>query len=253
MHSDKQILLGLSTLVAALAVASLMVGTESIKLGNALADQFARPDSTFAIILREIRLPRMLIAAIIGASLGLCGAAMQGLLRNPLASPGLVGSASGAALGAVSVLYFSNAIWHTQLIPLAGMAGSLCATLLVYLLAGRGAGITTLILAGVAVNALATALLSLLLNLAPSPLERSLATAALYRLGMVNALRHWATIEHPYPRGNHRQQSWCQCASLALARIHSRITLRGRCSVCSWNDRFYRFGRASLATAIRQA
>lgn len=169
MHSNHRLLLGLSILVAALAVASLMVGTEPIELTNALADQLNNPDSTHAIILREIRLPRMLIAAIIGASLGLCGAAMQGLLQNPLASPGLVGSASGAALGAVSVLYFSNAIWHAQLIPVAGMTGSLAATFLVYLLAGRGAGITTLILAGVAVNALATALLSLLLNLAPSP------------------------------------------------------------------------------------
>jgi len=169
MHSDNRLLLGLTLLVAALAVTSLMLGTESIDLVSALTDQFKQPETTHAIILREIRLPRMLIAIIIGASLGLCGAALQGLLQNPLASPGLVGSASGAALGAVSVLYFSNAIWHTQLIPIAGMTGSLLATVLVYLLAGRSAGITTLILAGVAVNALATALLSLLLNLAPSP------------------------------------------------------------------------------------
>jgi len=169
MHSDNRLILGLSILVTALAVASLMVGTESIALGRALADQFNNPDTTEAIILREIRLPRTLIAIIIGTSLGLCGATLQGLLQNPLASPGLVGSASGAALGAVSILYFTNAIWHTQLIPVAGMTGSLIATLLVYLLAGRSAGITTLILAGVAVNALATALLSLLLNLAQSP------------------------------------------------------------------------------------
>ncbi len=169
MHSDNRLVLVLSILVTALAVTSLTVGTESIDYSRAIADQFTDPDATHAIILREIRLPRVLIAVIVGASLGLCGAALQGLLQNPLASPGLIGSASGAALGAVSVLYFSNAIWHTQLIPVAGMAGSLLATLLVYLLAGRSAGITTLILAGVAVNALATALLSLLLNLAPSP------------------------------------------------------------------------------------
>jgi len=169
MHSDNRLLFGLSLLVAALAVTSMLVGTETVDIATALKDQFNNPSSTQAIILREIRLPRMLIALIIGATLGLCGAAMQGLLQNPLASPGLVGSASGAALGAVSVLYFSNAIWHAQLVPIAGMTGSLLATMLVYLLAGRGAGITSLILAGVAVNALATALLSLLLNLAPSP------------------------------------------------------------------------------------
>lgn len=169
MHSDNRLILGLVLLVVALAAASLALGSESIPVFRAITDQFSNSDSTYAIILREIRLPRMLVAIIIGASLGLCGAAMQGLLRNPLASPGLVGSAGGAALGAVSVLYFSTALWHTQLVPIAGMAGSLVATFLVYVLAGRSAGITNLILAGVAVNALATALLSLLLNLAPSP------------------------------------------------------------------------------------
>lgn len=169
MKKDNGLIIGLIVLVTALAVTSLMVGTESIPLTRALADQFTNADSIYAIIFREIRLPRMLIAMTIGASLGLCGAAMQGLLRNPLASPGLVGSSSGAAVGAVAVLYFSATLWNVQLVPLAGMIGSLLATLLVYLLAGRGAGITNLILAGVAVNALAAACLSLLLNLAPSP------------------------------------------------------------------------------------
>ena len=169
MYTDHRLIIGLTLLVVALAATSLMVGTEAIPVASAIADQFSNPNSTYAIIFREIRLPRTLIALIIGASLGLCGAAMQGLLRNPLASPGLVGSSGGAALGAVCVLYFSSSLWHAQLIPIAGMVGSLVATLLVYLLAGRGAGITNLILAGVAVNALATACLSLLLNLAPSP------------------------------------------------------------------------------------
>jgi iron complex transport system permease protein len=94
---------------------------------------------------------------------------MQGLLRNPLASPGLIGSASGAALGAVVMLYFGISGAMPLLLPLGGMFGSMFATLLVYLLAGRAASITTLILAGVAINALALALISLLLNLAPSP------------------------------------------------------------------------------------
>jgi len=90
-------------------------------------------------------------------------------MRNPLASPGLVGSASGAALGAVTVLYFGAGVVHPQSVPLAGMAGSLVATALVYLLAGRDANVTTLILSGVAINAMATALMSMLLNFAPSP------------------------------------------------------------------------------------
>ena len=130
---------------------------------------FTASDSIDAIILREIRLPRTLIALVAGATLGLCGAAMQGLIRNPLASPGLIGSASGAALGAVTVLYFGIAALHPQAVPLAGMLGALLATLLVYVLAGRDANVTTLILSGVAINALATAGMSLLLNFAPSP------------------------------------------------------------------------------------
>lgn len=147
---------------------SLGIGTESIDLVKALAG-ITSSDSIDAIILREIRLPRTLIAVVAGASLGLCGAAMQGLLRNPLASPGLIGSASGAALGAVTVLYFGAAAFHPQAVPLAGMTGALLATLLVYVLAGRDANVTTLILSGVAINALATAGISLLLNFAPSP------------------------------------------------------------------------------------
>ncbi|MBX2835964.1 MAG: iron ABC transporter permease [Gammaproteobacteria bacterium] len=148
---------------------SLSVGAESLSLLDTLTRLWSNPDAIDVIILREVRLPRTLIAVVAGATLGLCGAAMQGLLRNPLASPGLVGSASGAALGAVTVLYFGTGFLHPQSVPLAGMLGSLLATTLVYVLAGRDANVTTLILSGVAVNAMATAAMSLLLNFAPSP------------------------------------------------------------------------------------
>ncbi len=161
------IILGLAVLV--LAAISMSVGAEPIDLFASLKHMFSDDADVGAIILREVRLPRTLIAIIAGATLGLCGAAMQGLLRNPLASPGLVGSASGAALGAVTVLYFGTSVFHPQSVPIAGMLGSLLATALVYLLAGKDSNVTTLILAGVAVNAMATAGMSLLLNFAPSP------------------------------------------------------------------------------------
>ncbi len=151
-----------------LTALSLTIGAERINLAAAFSSIFSG-DSIDAIILREVRLPRTLIAITAGATLGLCGAAMQGLFRNPLASPGLVGSSAGAALGAVSVLYFGAQALHPQMVPLAGMTGSLLATSLVYVLAGRDSNVTTLILSGVAINALATATMSLLLNLAPSP------------------------------------------------------------------------------------
>ena len=167
--SQKQLYLMLSTATVILFMASVAIGRDSLPVFAALKDTITNTDSVYAVILSQIRLPRALIALFAGATLGLCGAAMQGLLRNPLASPGLVGSASGAALFAVIVLYFGNSLISPYVLPLAGMTGALLATVLVYILAGRDASITTLILAGVAINALATACMSLLLNLAPSP------------------------------------------------------------------------------------
>lgn len=159
----------LAALVLLLSVVSLCLGQSWTSLSDVLILPFTDADSTTAVIVREIRLPRTLIAIVAGISLGLSGAAMQGLLQNPLASPGLVGSASGAALGAVTALYFFSGSWHPQTVPLAGMTGALLTTGFVYVLAGRDATVSTLILSGVAINALAAAGLSLLLNLAPSP------------------------------------------------------------------------------------
>ncbi|MFT5895038.1 MAG: iron complex transport system permease protein [bacterium] len=168
MTHQRYILL-LVALVLFLSVISLCLGQSWISLTDVLSIPFTDPESTTAVIVREIRLPRTMIAIIAGVSLGLSGAAMQGLLQNPLASPGLVGSSSGAALGAVTALYFFSGTWHPQTVPFAGMLGALLTTGFVYILAGRDATVSTLILSGVAINALAAAGLSLLLNLAPSP------------------------------------------------------------------------------------
>jgi len=168
MHYQRSIVI-LVMLVVLLSLVSLCLGEQWNSLHDTLLLPFTQPDSVSAIITREIRLPRTLIAIIAGVSLGVSGAAMQGLLQNPLASPGLIGSASGAALGAVVALYFFSGVWHPQSVPLAGMLGALLTTGMVYLLAGRDSTVSTLILAGVAINALAAAGLSLLLNLAPSP------------------------------------------------------------------------------------
>ncbi len=156
-------------LVTVLFFVSLLVGRNPLPIIEAARDALNDTHSILAIILTEIRLPRALIAVVTGATLGLCGAVMQGLLRNPLASPGLVGSASGAAFGAVVVLYFGLSAGLALALPVGAMLGSLLAMTLVYLLAGREGSVTVLILAGVAINALAFALISLLLNLAPSP------------------------------------------------------------------------------------
>ena len=121
------------------------------------------------LILTEIRLPRALLAVLVGGTLGLSGAALQGLLRVPLADPGLIGISSMAALGAVLVFYFGLAGVAVWLLPLGGLAGALVAILILYALAGRDASVLTLILAGLALGTLASALTSLALNFAPSP------------------------------------------------------------------------------------
>ncbi|MCB1860937.1 MAG: iron ABC transporter permease [Gammaproteobacteria bacterium] len=159
----------MSGVLACLFLLSLFIGANPIPVLAAVMDAAGDTQSVIALILTEVRLPRALIALLAGATLGLCGAAMQGLLRNPLASPGLVGSAGGAALGASLTLYSGLAAGFWLALPAGGIVGSLLATLLVYSLAGRAAGTATLILAGVAVNSIAMALISLLINLAPSP------------------------------------------------------------------------------------
>ena len=176
----------LAALLAGLAVLSLGIGATPLPLLQTLVDAPSAHASSAALILLEVRLPRTLVALFTGATLGLCGAALQGLLHNPLASPGLVGSASGAALGAVTILYTGAGTLFPLALPLGGITGSLLATLLVYLLAGRDAGSVTLILAGVAVNTLAMALVSLILNLAPSPY--AVQEIVLWMLGSLNNL-----------------------------------------------------------------
>ena len=120
-------------------------------------------------MLEQIRLPRAALGAMVGFSLGLAGAAMQGLLRNPLADPGVIGVSGGAAFGAVVVFYSGLAGAFALAMPLGGVAGAVVAALLLYALVGRGAGTMTLILAGVTINSFAGALTALALNLSPNP------------------------------------------------------------------------------------
>jgi iron complex transport system permease protein len=122
-----------------------------------------------ATILYEIRLPRTLLGLLVGGTLGLCGAALQGLLRNPLAEPGLLGASSGAAFGAVLVFYFGVSGALSPALPIGAVAGAVATLAVLYALAGRRADFLGLILAGVAINAFAAALTSLALNFAPSP------------------------------------------------------------------------------------
>ena len=159
--------------VAALFLASLLIGPAPVGVWDSLSALILDDGTPMTLVMREIRLPRALLAVIVGASLGIAGAAMQGYLRNPLAEPGLIGVSASAALGAVIALQTGLAAAFTLALPLTALGTALLGVLLLLTLAGpRGASLT-LILAGIAISALAGALLSLVLNLSPNPFATS--------------------------------------------------------------------------------
>lgn len=181
MNGNPWVLNGALVLVLALlALLSLTIGpvplsaTEvatALLAGAPTSTDLAEVAVRHQVIVNEIRLPRLLMAILVGMSLGAAGAALQGLLRNPLAEPGLLGVSASASLGAVLCIYYGLGGLTLWLLPASAMGCAALATLLLYLIAHRGAGNLTLILAGVALSALAAALTSLAINLAPSPTD----------------------------------------------------------------------------------
>lgn len=156
-------------LVLLLWLLELVVGTASIDITAALQDWLHGDDSVSRIILQEVRLPRALLALLTGAALGLSGAALQGLLRNPLASPDLLGISQTSALLAVCVLYFGLSQRAAWLLPVMALAGAALAVLLLLQLTRRLPGTHALILAGLALTALAGSLTTFTLTFAPNP------------------------------------------------------------------------------------
>lgn len=162
--------IGLALLVALLVAVSFCIGPAHIGVAD-LVRGLVSGHGTAAIIAREIRLPRALLAPFIGAALGASGAALQGLFRNPLAEPGVTGVTSCAGLGAVLALYFGFS--SVLVLPLFAIAGALIAAAILYLLSRAGAGLAALVLAGVAIASFSTALTALALSLARNPYAMS--------------------------------------------------------------------------------
>ena len=154
----------LLALVLPLAVASIMVGKITLDW-----HAWSSSDTVTRAILFELRVPRALLAILVGGALGLSGAAMQGYLRNPLAEPATLGVSMMAALGAVMSIFFGLAGMHPWLLPIAGVMGGIVGMGTLFALSGVAASALTLVLAGVILNALATAGVSLVLSLSPSP------------------------------------------------------------------------------------
>ncbi len=167
--SFRALIIALVMLVAVLFAAALLVGPAGLAPGQSLIALIKGDSGAMSLVMREIRLPRAILAVMVGASLGLSGAAMQGYLRNPLAEPGLIGVSAASALGAVIALQTGFAAAFALALPLAALVGALVAVGLILMLAGPRGSSLTLILAGIAISALAGALSSLVLNLSPNP------------------------------------------------------------------------------------
>ena len=163
------LLTGLVLLVAVLFAGSLAVGPVFLPPTTVARALLGLSDEAARIIVVEIRLPRALLALLIGGTLGLSGAALQGLLRNPLAAPSLFGAPAAAAFGAVTVISLGLFSALSYALPLAAIAGALVSVALLILVAGPRASLLVLILAGFAVSSLAGAATALALNLAPNP------------------------------------------------------------------------------------
>jgi len=151
------------------ALTSLAIGPAPLTLSEVAGALLGGGDEVARAIVWELRVPRTALALMIGATLAMSGAALQGFVRNPLASPGLLGATNFAALGAVLTLYFGGMGGFTLALPLSAIAMAGVSVAALIAIAGRDSRILTLILAGLALSSLASALVALALNLAPSP------------------------------------------------------------------------------------
>lgn len=168
-RANWQLNAALGALLLALFLVSVGIGYVSLSLGDTLAALMGTAGEKLQTIVWELRLPRTLLSMAIGGALGLAGAVLQGLLRNPLAEPGIIGISSSAGLGAVIALYFGWSMAWPLALPASAMAGAAIATIILYIVAARSGSVLTLILLGVAISGFAISLSSLAMNLSPNP------------------------------------------------------------------------------------
>ena len=158
------------------ALVSLSMGPVAIPAGHVVAimlgylgldgGEFTRTEQ---LVIEQIRLPRIVVGAAVGMALGVAGATMQGLFRNPMADPGIIGVSAGGAVGAVAAIATGAAAWYFLALPTFAFLGAVAATFLVYGIAAVGGhfSMATLLLAGVAVNAFLGAVVSAIIILLP--------------------------------------------------------------------------------------
>ena len=183
MNAAMRLNTGLAAAALAAIIAACFLGSTPLGPGRIFAALLGAGEAGDQLVLWSIRLPRALSAFFVGAALGVSGAALQGLLRNPLAEPGVLGVSASASLAATFALYYGMAALSPWVLPIAAIFGALAATALLALAAIRTQSIVTLILIGVGLSSFAGASMSLILNLAPNPF--SLADMINWMLGSV--------------------------------------------------------------------
>jgi iron complex transport system permease protein len=156
-------------LVVLLALISLGIGPVRLSPLAVTQALFGGGSDVAQVIVREIRLPRTILGIAIGAILGLSGAALQGLLRNPLASPSLFGAPQSAAFGAVLVIALGLADVRSYALPVAAIVAAFGSVFVLLSIAGRNAGLLILILSGLAISSFAGAATALVMNLSQNP------------------------------------------------------------------------------------
>ncbi len=168
----------------ALCFVAVSFGSTPLSLSRVLSALLGSGPVNDQIVVLEIRLPRALAAFATGAALGMSGAALQGLLRNPLAEPGVLGVSACASLGATLALFFGLLGISSWALPVSAVIGALAATALLAFMARRVGSMVTLILIGVGLSSFAGALMALLMNLSPNPF--TLADMVNWMLGTVS-------------------------------------------------------------------
>ncbi len=164
---------GLGAAAVVALFAACLLGSTPLAADRVLAAFLGGADVGDRLVVWQIRLPRAIAAFVTGAALGISGAALQGLLRNPLAEPGVLGVSASASLLATFSLYYGLAALSPWILPLSAIAGALAATALIALAAIRTRSVVTLILIGVGLSSFSGAAMSLLMNLAPNPFSLS--------------------------------------------------------------------------------
>ncbi|MEM7281773.1 MAG: iron ABC transporter permease [Pseudomonadota bacterium] len=165
------LLLVVASILAIFAACTL--GSTNMPLSRVVASLLGQSSQGDVTVIWQIRLPRALCAFVVGMALGASGAALQGLLRNPLAEPGVLGVTATSSLSATFALYYGLAFASPFLLPLYAIVGALAATALLAAAAIRIKSVVTLILLGVGLSSFSAAAMSLLLNLAPNPFSLS--------------------------------------------------------------------------------